>query len=71
MAQIVAPRELTPHMRRIMVGGPEVMAFLRVDGVDVPAAWVAVSRVLVSNRLKRCSILTFLTGCLYENEQKH
>lgn len=42
MAQVVATRELTPHMRRITVGGPEVTAFLQVDDVDVPAAWVKV-----------------------------
>jgi NADPH-dependent ferric siderophore reductase len=29
-------------MRRITLGGPEVAMFLRVDGVDAPAAWVKV-----------------------------
>ena len=42
MVQIIATRELTPHMRRITVGGPEVTALLRGDGVDASAAWVKV-----------------------------
>ena len=42
MTQVMATRELSPHMRRITLGGPEVAAFLQVDGVDAPAAWVKV-----------------------------
>lgn len=31
---------VTPHMRRIRLGGAEVAAFVLGDGVDAPGAWV-------------------------------
>ncbi|CAM3950113.1 siderophore-interacting protein [Kerstersia gyiorum] len=39
---VVAVAELTPHMRRITLGGSEMAAFLQADGIEDPAAWVKV-----------------------------
>ena len=41
-AEVVAARNVTPHMRRITIGGPEVAAILSVEGMAMPAAWVKV-----------------------------
>ena len=41
-ADVLSVQTLTPHMRRITVGGTEVSAFLQMEGVDVPGAWVKV-----------------------------
>lgn len=40
--EVLAVTELTPHMRRITLGGSEMPAFLEAEGVDDPAAWVKV-----------------------------
>lgn len=42
LAEVLAARALTPLMRRITVGGPEVAALLQTEGIDAPAAWVKV-----------------------------
>lgn len=39
---VQALRSVTPHMRRITVGGGEIAEFLNTDGIDEPAAWVKV-----------------------------
>lgn len=39
---VQAVHSITPHMRRITVGGEEIAEFLQVEGVDEPAAWVKV-----------------------------
>ena len=39
---VQAVHSITPHMRRITVGGDEIAEFLQVEGVDEPAAWVKV-----------------------------
>ncbi|GHU25497.1 hypothetical protein AGMMS50256_00020 [Betaproteobacteria bacterium] len=31
---------ITPRMRRLALGGPDVVAWLKSDGVEFPAAWV-------------------------------
>jgi NADPH-dependent ferric siderophore reductase len=33
---------LTPHMRRLVFGGPDLTEWLKTDGVQEPAAWVKV-----------------------------
>ena len=42
LAEVLAARTLTPHMRRITLGGAEVARFLQADGTGAPAAWVKV-----------------------------
>ncbi|GGY26737.1 siderophore-interacting protein [Paludibacterium paludis] len=42
VADVLAVRAVTPHMRRITVGGADIAGFLLADGVDEPAAWVKV-----------------------------
>lgn len=39
---VQAVRAVTPHMQQITVGGPEIAEFLKMDGVDEPAAWAKV-----------------------------
>ncbi|KFG94235.1 hypothetical protein GQ56_0127385 [Burkholderia paludis] len=34
--------DITPHMRRLVLGGPDLAAWLESDGVRSPAAWVKV-----------------------------
>lgn len=40
VAEVLAVASPTPCMRRVTVGGAELAAFLRAEGVDEPAAWV-------------------------------
>ena len=42
VAEVLAARTLTPHMRRITLGGAGLAPFLLMDGIDAPAAWVKV-----------------------------
>jgi len=39
---VQAVHAATPHMRRITVGGADIAEFLKIDGIDAPAAWVKV-----------------------------
>ncbi|CAM4064680.1 siderophore-interacting protein [Kerstersia similis] len=41
-AEVIAVTEVTPHMRRITLGGNEMPAFLEAEGVEAPAAWLKV-----------------------------
>jgi NADPH-dependent ferric siderophore reductase len=34
--------DVTPHMRRLVLGGPEIAAWLATAGINGPAAWVKV-----------------------------
>lgn len=31
---------VTPHMQRLVMGGPEIAAWLATDGTETPAAWI-------------------------------
>ena len=42
VAQVVAARTVTPHMRRLTLGGPTLHTLLSTDGIDAPAAWVKI-----------------------------
>jgi NADPH-dependent ferric siderophore reductase len=42
-AEVVAVRTISPHVQCITLGGQEVAAFLKTDGMDAPGAWLKVS----------------------------
>lgn len=64
LAQVVAAQTLTPHMRRITVGGPEVAALLQTEGIDAPAAWVKVFLPCGAGRAYTISGLDHRAGTL-------
>lgn len=41
-AEVMAVQHVTPHMKRITVGGAALEGFLRTEGLETPAAWVKV-----------------------------
>lgn len=64
LAQVVAAQTLTPHMRRITVGGPDVAALLQAEGMDAPAAWVKVFLPCGAGRAYTISGLDHQAGTL-------
>lgn len=40
LGTVLDVQTVTPHMRRITLGGAEVAAFVQGEGVDAPGAWV-------------------------------
>ena len=61
---VQAVRSITPHMRRITVGGDEIAQFLQVEGIDEPAAWVKVFLPSGEGRVYTIQSINFKAGTL-------
>ena len=57
-------RSVTPHMQRITLGGSEVVEFLKVEGVNEPAAWVKVFLPSGDGRAYTIQSIDFSAGTL-------
>lgn len=64
MAQVIDKKQITPAMVRLTLGGFGMSAFLQVEGVHAPAAWVKVSPAGRDGRAYTIRNINMQTGTL-------